>query len=284
MELEIMIKLYTQVRLVRKDQCGPPTSLGPDDVWAQDEWDASLERVEAVAAQGPPLSAFWVAEYERRSRRNWDVFYRRNGDRAYRDRRYVGAVFPSTKGTLLELGCGVGNGVACADFERVVCLDFSKTAVDLLRRRFDFEARVCDIATEPLGEEDSSVDCVSCFFVLSALAPASLPGVASKIAHVLKPGGLVLVRDYGRYDQAQLRFRRGSKLADHWYVKNDGTRCFYFKTSDLDKLFAPPHFQGRATYVCRVETNRATAQLRRRVFVQASYRRCGSQSAVPIES
>lgn len=216
-----MTKLYVQLRLVRKDQCGPPASLGPDDVWAQDDWDARREREarRAVAAQGPPLSAFWVAEYERRSQRNWDVFYKRNGDRAYRDRRYVDAVFPvGTKGTLLELGCGVGNGVAWADFERVVCLDFSKTAVDMLRSRFDFEARVCDIATQDFGESDASADCVSCFFVLSALAPDSLHGVASKIARVLKPGGLVLVRDYGRYDQAQLRFRRGNKLAENWSV------------------------------------------------------------------
>ncbi len=39
----------------------------------------------------------------------------------------------------------------------------------------------------------------------------------------------LLFRDYGRYDAAELRFRRGQhKLADHFYVRSDGTRAFYF--------------------------------------------------------
>jgi len=40
----------------------------------------------------------------------------------------------------------------------------------------------------------------------------------------------VLVRDYGLYDHAMLRFTPGHKLADSFYVRQDGTRAYYFST------------------------------------------------------
>ena len=45
---------------------------------------------------------------------------------------------------------------------------------------------------------------------------------------VLAPGGCVLLRDYGRYDHAMLRFSAGHKLGDSFYVRQDGTRAYYF--------------------------------------------------------
>ncbi len=78
------------------------------------------------------------------------------------------------------------------------------------------------------------VDVASLIFVLSAIHPDNFLRSLTSIASVMKPGGLLVFRDYGLYDMAQIRFGRGNKLADNFYVRQDGTRCapiFFFKIS-----------------------------------------------------
>lgn len=83
----------------------------------------------------------------------------------------------------------------------------------------------------------ASLDIVTCIFVLSALHPSTWPIAASNIFKMLKPGGILLVRDYGRYDMAQLRFKKERLMEDGLYVRGDGTRVYFFENEDVRKIF-----------------------------------------------
>ena len=71
-------------------------------------------------------------------------------------------------------------------------------------------SHVCDLssAQSAVAQLEQSADMVLLLFTLSAVGPYGGAGVAAAVHHaarLLKPGGVVLFRDFGRYDDDQLR-------------------------------------------------------------------------------
>jgi tRNAThr (cytosine32-N3)-methyltransferase len=101
------------------------------------------------------------------------------------------------------------------------------------------QADVWDVAGEdlPPGLSEASVDVVLMIFIFSALSPLQWQQAVCNIHRVLKPGGEVLFRDYGRGDLAQVRFKKGRYLEENFYVRGDGTRVYFFERNELIEIW-----------------------------------------------
>jgi len=196
---------------------------------------------------------------------------------------------------LLEVGCAVGNGAipvlrANPDLFALAC-DLSPVAVKLLQEKEEYKCGRCfafpsDIShgpeSQPTSEhislEDAvpprSVDHVTMIFVLSAIDPALYTDVFARLWRCLRPGGIVLFRDYGRGDLAQLRFAAGHWLGGDLYVRGDGTLAFFFSVEHLAVQFEEAGFEVLECEYRRTEiTNRGTGLRMPRVWVQGKFRR-----------
>jgi methyltransferase-like protein 6 len=273
---------------------GPAPYMGdilenPDLVLTEDQW-TSEDKCEAerrLGLQGRSVSEFWKNQYETKAGKYWHEFYKRNLDKFFHDRHYLHVVFPELASEdhplhLLECGCGVGNAVLplleINSKLRVTAIDFAESAIEILRshdavkNQGRVRAEVVNLVNDDLPVEASSADLVLCMFVLSAIAPQHLREVFCKLYRTLKPGGKLLFRDYGRFDEAQLRFSKGSKLDDNFYVRQDGTCSYFFDLDELKQMCTEVGFSvEEAYYIRRQYANRLQRQARHRIWIHGKF-------------
>lgn len=194
----------------------------------------------------------------------------------------------------MEIGAGAGNTAfpVLANNRnpqlKIHACDFSKTAVEVMRRHEAYDAEhvqadVWDASADclPPGLEPGSVDVAVMVFVFSALAPGEWAQAVRNVHRLLKPGGLVCFRDYGRGDLAQVRFRKGRYLKENFYVRGDGTRVYFFDCDELAGIWAgdadgaeTPLFEMEKLGVDRrMLVNRALKLKMYRCWLQGSFRR-----------
>ncbi|KAM4622478.1 tRNA N(3)-cytidine methyltransferase METTL2A [Discoglossus pictus] len=278
--------------------------------WSEEQESAAHKKVQENSCQPVPLER--QEEYEGKASSFWDDFYTVHENRFFKDRHWLFTEFPElSAGTrtlpstqddqgsgdsfpgssasyrIMEVGCGVGNTVFPilknnADPSLFVyCCDFSSTAVDLVKSNEHYDPSRCLAFVHDLADEDApypvpeqSLDVIVLIFVLSAIHPDKMQGVISRLSSLLKPGGSILLRDYGRYDMAQLRFKKGRCLSDNFYVRGDGTRVYFFTQDDLDTLFTNAKLEKVQNIVDRrLQVNRGKQLTMYRVWIQCKYRR-----------
>jgi methyltransferase-like protein 6 len=112
--------------------------------------------------------------------------------------------------------------------------------------------------------------------VFSAIPPEKMDIALKNIYSVLKPGGQVIFRDYGIYDEAQIKFSAASdkRLDSNFYVRHDGTMSYFFSKEDLQNRFKAEGFQTtKCEYVYRETINRGMEMRIDRIFVQGKFQK-----------
>ncbi|CAN0213676.1 unnamed protein product [Bubo scandiacus] len=189
---------------------------------------------------------------------------------------------------ILEVGCGAGNSVfpilkvLCnTPGTFLYCCDFSSGAVELVKSHSSYNSAwcsafvhdVCDDAL-PYPFPDEILDVILLVFVLSTIHPDRMQGVVNRLAKLLKPGGMLLFRDYGRYDTAQLRFKKGHCLSENFYVRGDGTRVYFFTKDEVWNMFNLAGLTEVQNLVDRrLQVNRKKKVKMQRVWIQSKFQK-----------
>ncbi|KAG9017027.1 hypothetical protein FRB90_002036 [Tulasnella sp. 427] len=239
-------------------------------VFEQNAWDHvpppddQDERIQAALSRqrNAPVPEDKKEKYNSRPALFWDIFYKNNQNNFFKDRKWLHREFPQLETvtaadagpkTIFEVGCGAGNVVwplLAANQNphlRIWACDFSKHAVRVVKSNPLYSNPPCgtvrssvwDLSSQtlPEGLEPGSVDIAVMIFVLSALHPDEWAQAIANIFTLLKPGGMVVLRDYGRHDLTQLRFKEGRLLDENFYIRGDGTRVYFFEATELGRLF-----------------------------------------------
>lgn len=182
----------------------------------------------------------------------------------------------------------LANDDSILESKKLFACDISKTAIDILKKdprysKFPIHAFVTDL-THPEAltshiPKSIKFDAVSCIFVLSAIPPEKMRIFIENMASVMKPGGILVFRDYCRNDHAESRFKQDRKLDDGFYVRQDGTLSFFFETDHLIDLFCTPSPESNETlFACQQCTvvESQTVNIKetinvKRLFLQAKF-------------
>lgn len=116
------------------------------------------------------------------------------------------------------------------------------------------------------------VDIIMMIFTLSSLPPLSMRHVIKECFSVLKPGGLLLFRDYGLYDMTMQRFSPAQRVGERLYQRGDGTLSYFFTPEVLRDLFTKEGFLEEEISFCCVELKNHRKDLpMKRVWVHAKF-------------
>lgn len=264
-----------------------PSSAGA--YYSQDfEWDALreevMERMPEFLCQtdaSPSTVENSSGEEAPSTSTSWETFHTRHSRNVFfKERRYLTKEFPELlqAENLLEVGCGTGSSVVPIVRENkhavVYACDCSAAALQkasqVVPSTASFHPFLCDISLSALPEFLRSLDIVTMIFTLSAIPVERMVHVLSECFRVLKPGGLLLFRDYGLYDMTMLRFSPRHQISSCLYRRDDGTLSYFFSLEFVRSLLLQVGFvEIELEYCCVQLMNRRKQVPMKRVWVHA---------------
>lgn len=118
------------------------------------------------------------------------------------------------------------------------------------------------------------MDFITMIFTLSAIPFDIMPTTIEQCVSVLKPGGLLLFRDYGLYDMTMLRFLPHQRIGFREYMRSDGTFSYFFSLDTVRELFhAAGLVELELEYCCVKSVNRKNGKTMRRVWVHGKFQK-----------
>ncbi|KAG0261962.1 hypothetical protein BG011_000511 [Mortierella polycephala] len=262
-------------------------------VWGEEQEQNARDQIARQSLD--PVPKELVATYHADAAENWNKFYTKNENKFFKDRHWLRIEFPELfqmieadagEKNVMEIGCGAGNTMFPLLIESknpqlfVYACDFSATAVDVVKANPEYDPKrgkafVWDLAGDdiPPEVEPESMDVLVLIFVLSALHPDKWDQAMNNLYKLLKPGGLIVFRDYGRYDMAQLRFKKNRLLSENFYVRGDGTRVYFFDSDEIEKLFGSRFTIEQNAVDRRLIVNRLRKVKMYRVWLQGKFRK-----------
>jgi len=284
------------------------TKVFEHNAWDNVEWNSEIEEdahQKIKLNSNVTMTESEMEKYDKEADQFWNKFYCQHQNKFFKDRNWLFTEFNelspqgvstndlpdsdsnSPEMKIFEVGCGAGNTVfpiLQANIDPnlfVYCCDFAESAVEIVKSHDLYDksrchAFVCDVAAEEVTFPfpPNSLDFIVMIFVFSAIHPDRMQTTLNRLTEMLKPGGMILFRDYGRYDLAQLRFKPGKCLSENFYVRGDGTRVYFFTQDEMhDMLDKCGLVKVQNIIDRRLQVNRGRQIKMYRVWIQCKYQK-----------
>ncbi|ROI15931.1 Methyltransferase-like protein [Anabarilius grahami] len=263
----------------------PPAPLGgrilthPEDIfqhnmwdhvqWTEEEREKARRKAEENSKEKIPLEE--QSKYDREAHKYWDRFYETHQSKFFRNRNWLFTEFP-------ELLPQDTAGMCIPEQGQSSGLDScSESGNGEKHQPCGSSTLTSDVDTFP-GQHAAfrilEVGCGAGNSVFPIISSIRAQGVVESLAGHLKQGGIVLFRDYGRYDLSQLRFKKGQCLSENFYTRQDGTCVYFFTKDEVHHLFSNAGLEEIQNLEDRrLQVNRGKKVVMHRVWMQSKYRK-----------